>query len=85
MSENKTDTASTWHDPDDAPELTDSWFEQADQHHAGTLVKRGRKPLATPKQHINIRLDAEVVDRLKADGPGWQSRANALLRKAVGL
>ena len=85
MSENKSDTGSTWHDPDEAPELTDTWFEQADQHQAGTLVKRGRPPLAAPKKHVNIRLDAEVVDRLKADGPGWQSRANALLRKAVGL
>lgn len=74
-----------WVDPDDAPELTDEWFQEADQHKAGKLVKRGRPPLARPKQHVNIRLDADLVERLKADGPGWQSRANALLRKAVGL
>ncbi|WP_137151364.1 BrnA antitoxin family protein [Devosia sp. FKR38] len=85
MIENKPDTAASWVDPDDAPELTDDWFARADQHHDGRLVKRGRPPLAQPKLHINIRLDADVVDRLKADGPGWQSRANALLRKAMGL
>jgi uncharacterized protein (DUF4415 family) len=85
MTENKPVTPSSWVDSDDAPELTDDWFAQADQHEAGTLVKRGRPALATPKQHINIRLDADIVDRLKAEGPGWQSRANALLRKAVGL
>ena len=48
-------------------------------------AKRGRPPLEHPKKHINIRLDADLVDRLKADGPGWQSRANDLLRKAVGM
>ncbi|OQP84208.1 hypothetical protein BTR14_20620 [Rhizobium rhizosphaerae] len=78
-------TNDIWTDPDDAPELTDAWFEQADQHEAGKLVKRGRPPLDQPKKHINIRLDADLVDRLKADGPGWQSRANTLLRKAVGM
>jgi uncharacterized protein (DUF4415 family) len=46
---------------------------------------RGRPPLEQPKKHINIRLDADLVDRLKADGRGWQSRANDLLRKAVGM
>ncbi|HWU63599.1 MAG TPA: BrnA antitoxin family protein [Ensifer sp.] len=46
---------------------------------------RGRPSLENPKQHINIRLDADLIARLKADGPGWQSRANNLLRKAVGM
>lgn len=85
MTANKPATSDTWVDPDDAPELTDAWFQQADQHKAGRLVKRGRQPLANPKKHINIRLDADLVERLKADGPGWQSRANDLLRKAVGM
>ena len=85
MIENKPDTPSTWIDPDDAPELTDEWFQQADQYDAGVLVKRGRPALAAPKKHINIRLDADLLDRLKAEGPGWQSRANDILRKAVGL
>ncbi len=85
MSESKHDMPDTWIDPDDAPELTDAWFEQADQHEGGKLVKRGRPRLSHPKKHINIRLDADLVDRLKATGPGWQGRANDLLRKAVGL
>ncbi|CAI9119555.1 BrnA antitoxin family protein [Brytella acorum] len=32
-----------------------------------------------------MRLDADLVARLKEDGPGWQGRANDLLRAAVGL
>ena len=85
MTENKRDMPDTWVDPDDVPELTDAWFQEADQHKGGKLVKRGRPALAHPKKHINIRLDADLVDRLKSDGPGWQSRANDMLRKAVGL
>ena len=32
-----------------------------------------------------LRVDQEAVDRFKAAGPGWQSRMNDALRKAVGL
>lgn len=85
MTEKKPATRATWTDADDAPELSDEWFQTADQHENGRLVKRGRPALAQPKLHINIRLDADLVARLKADGPGWQSRANDLLRKAIGL
>jgi uncharacterized protein (DUF4415 family) len=30
-----------------------------------------------------MRVDAEVLDALRASGPGWQTRVNELLRKAV--
>ena len=36
-----------------------------------------------PKTRVTIRLDADVVARLRAGGPGWQIRANAALREAV--
>ncbi|MGN6685716.1 MAG: BrnA antitoxin family protein, partial [Devosia sp.] len=38
-----------------------------------------------PKQAISLRVDADVLDKFKADGPGWQSRMNDALRKAAGL
>jgi hypothetical protein len=31
----------TWTDPDDAPELEDEFFQQADQYDGEVLVKRG--------------------------------------------
>lgn len=37
------------------------------------------------KQRVTMYLDRDVLERLKADGKGWQTRANALLRKAAGL
>lgn len=74
---------STWVDPDDAPELTDAHFERV--YEGEKLVRRGRPSLEHPKQRVTIRLDADVVSRLRASGPGWQSRINEALRKVVGL
>lgn len=85
MTGNKRVTESTWVDPDDVPELTDEWFQKADQYENGVLVKRGRRPLENPKKAISLRVDADVLDKFKAEGPGWQGRMNEALRKAVGL
>ena len=68
-----------WTDPDDAPELTDAFFERADVYEGGHLVRRGRPKLEKPKRQVTLRLDAEVVEGLRATGPGWQTRANAAL------
>jgi uncharacterized protein (DUF4415 family) len=32
---------------------------------------------------MTLRLDPDVLDRFRVDGPGWQGRINAALRKAV--
>lgn len=82
-----------WTDPDDAPEWADDVFDRAELRHgnvvlqpaAGTLTRRGRPRLERPKRQVTLRLDGEVVDRFRAEGPGWQSRMNAALRRAVGL
>ena len=75
-----------WIDPDEAPELTEEWFQGADLYEAGKLIRRGGRPRkAMPKEAVNIRLDPEVVAHFRAGGPGWQSRINAALRKAAGL
>ena len=48
--------------------------------------KRGR-PVGTVKANAKvsttIRFDADVLAALKATGPGWQSRANDLLRADI--
>ena len=38
-----------------------------------------------PKKAISIRLDEDVLEKLKATGPKWQSRTNYLLRRAMNL
>lgn len=49
--------------------------------------KLGRPPLpAENKKHrVTLYLDPDIIARLKADGKGWQTRANAELRRALGL
>jgi uncharacterized protein (DUF4415 family) len=44
------------------------------------------KPQAVPgvKELVSLRIDRDVLDFFQQDGPGWQERINAALRKAVG-
>lgn len=76
-------------DPD-TWELTDEDFARArpasevfpeivaDYHHRMRGVqKRPTKVL------VSLRLERDVVERLRASGRGWQSRVNDMLRKAV--
>lgn len=37
------------------------------------------------KELVSLRIDQDVLERFQEDGPGWQDRINAALRKAVGL
>jgi uncharacterized protein (DUF4415 family) len=36
------------------------------------------------KEMVSLRIDRDVLDYFQADGPGWQERINAALRKAAG-
>lgn len=93
MTGNKGNTGGSWTDPDDAPEWTDELFERAQfsiggriiRPANGTLTKPGRPKSERPKRQVTLRLDQDVLDKLRESGPGWQSRANAILKKAVGV
>ena len=77
MTANKKSLKSDWQDPDDAPDLsTPEW--QAIIYNVP--VRRGRPPLDEPKVSTTIRLDADVLAAYRADGPGWQTRMNDVLR-----
>jgi uncharacterized protein (DUF4415 family) len=68
------------HDPDNLP-ITEK--DIAD----GKLVmvrKRGR-PVGSRKTQKTVRLDDDVIEALQADGTGWQTRMNAILREALKL
>ncbi|MEE9924012.1 MAG: BrnA antitoxin family protein [Brucella anthropi] len=53
---------------------------------AAAEIKRTRGPGKKPaKEIVTLRLDPDVVEAFKADGPGWQGRVNAALRKAKKL
>ena len=78
MTESKKSTKEEWQDPDDAPDLsTPEWIERF----KSVPVRRGRPLIDTPKTSTTIRLDADIIERFRRDGPGWQSRINAALRE----
>jgi uncharacterized protein (DUF4415 family) len=85
MKKKKSVGASTWVDPDDAPELTDEFFRRADVYEGSKLVRRGRPPSAIAKQPVYLRLDPDVLSHFRRTGRGWQTRINAALRKAAKL
>jgi uncharacterized protein (DUF4415 family) len=49
---------------------------------SGAVVNKGGRPrLANPKQLISLRLPADVIERWRATGPGWQTRIAERLSK----
>jgi uncharacterized protein (DUF4415 family) len=56
----------------DTAELTPEMFARA-------IVRRGLKPLPR-KEQLTIRVDSDVLEWYKKQGPGYQTRINALLR-----
>ncbi len=47
---------------------------------AEMLKPRGRPKATMAKIHVNIRLDADIVESFKTTGAGWQTRINKALR-----
>src|SRR4029079_289018 len=72
-------------DYEEIPELTDEDFARGVWHIGGVPMARGRPKSANPKEHVNMRLDRDVLAHFRAGGPGWQSRINAALRKVAKL
>ena len=56
----------------DIPEATPEMFAHA-------VVRRGLKPIP-PKKQLTLRIDSDVVEWYQQQGPGYQTRINALLR-----
>jgi uncharacterized protein (DUF4415 family) len=80
--------APTERDYEEVPELTDAWFARAKWHKGGVPMPRGprgRPKSKNPKAATSLRLDADVLAHFRKSGPGWQSRINAILRKAAKL
>ncbi len=79
---------------DDAPELTDEDFANAEVWDGNTFLghgrdfKNGKRKAGRPKgsgtkELVTLRIDRDILDRFRAGGPGWQTRLNDVLRVAV--
>jgi len=53
--------------------------EASAKHIVRGIVRRGLKA-APPKASISLRVDADVLEWFKAQGPGYQTRINPVLR-----
>ncbi len=58
-------------DYSDIPELDDDFWAKAN------VV------MPKPKEQISIKVDREVLDYFRKDGPGYQTRMNAVLKSFV--
>lgn len=84
MTEKSPNTGHAWLDPaDDAPELTDEMLDAAEFAIGGTMIRpatgylgpnglvRGRPPeRGVAKRQVTLRLDPDVIERFRAEGPG---------------
>jgi uncharacterized protein (DUF4415 family) len=57
------------------PELTEEMLARA------KINKGGRPRSLNPRRLISLRLPADVIERWRATGPGWQTRMAERLRK----
>ena len=64
------------HEYKELPQLSDGALSRA------VVNKGGRPRSANPRKLISIRLPADVIERWKATGPGWQTRMAERLTKA---
>jgi uncharacterized protein (DUF4415 family) len=60
-------------DLSDIPEMTEEEWKNAERGHFYRPVKR----------QVTARVDADVLEWLKAQGKGYQSRMNAILRREM--
>jgi uncharacterized protein (DUF4415 family) len=59
--------------------MSDEHPEADIQHIARGIVRRGLQPLPS-KASISLRLDQDVLEWFKAQGAGYQTRINSVLR-----
>ncbi len=68
---------------------TNNSIAEAEKVFKATAPKPADLPPTAPsvpgaKETVSLRIDRDVLDFFQEDGPGWQERINAALRKAAG-
>ena len=85
-------TAAAESDPDGRPWTEEQWARAHPAREVlppasfARLTRKpgGRGPQKAPtKQLVSLRLDREIIEHFKAQGTGWQTRLNDVLRTAV--
>jgi uncharacterized protein (DUF4415 family) len=69
--------------PTDPRQAAEAMFKSATTPKPAELPP-ARPPVPGAKEMVSLRIDREVLDFFQKEGPGWQDRINAVLRKAAG-
>ena len=77
------DTPKTRREPD-ARAAAEKAFKAATTKPAEGPARTASAPLPGIKENVTLRIDRDVLDFFQKEGPGWQDRINAALRKAAG-
>ena len=64
---------------DSSIQITDEHPEANVRHIVRGIVRQGLKPVPA-KTSVSLRVDADVLEWFKRQGPGYQTRMNAVLR-----
>lgn len=73
--------------PGNARDAAEAAFKSATTKPVAPVeVPQRRAPtIPNAKELVSLRLDRDILERFQNDGPGWQDRINAALRKAANL
>lgn len=72
--------------PTSARDIAEAAFKPKQPAGAGVApAPKPSPPVPGAKEQVTLRIDQDVLQKFQDDGPGWQERINAALRKAVGL
>lgn len=66
----------------DARTEAEAAFKKATAKAAAPLPQQAMIPGV--KEQVTLRIDQDVLEYFREDGPGWQDRINAALRKVAG-
>ena len=70
--------------PPDARARAEAAFKAATTKPAEAIPQAKANVVPGAKETVSLRIDRDVLDHFQANGPGWQDRINAALRKAAG-
>jgi uncharacterized protein (DUF4415 family) len=67
--------------PQDSRSLAEKAFKAVTTKPADLPAEKPAVPGA--REAVSLRIDRDVLDHFQAEGPGWQDRINAALRKTI--
>ena len=69
----------------DPRQAAEAAFKKATSKPVETVKPPVASPIPQGRETISLRVDRDVLEHFQEEGPGWQERINAALRKAAGL